>query len=263
MRGLLLALVIVSGALAQDKPAEPKPDANTQNYEAEVITVKTLTGDSFSRLMKLLKVFGARTEGDEQLRTIVVYAPKDVVAQMRHVVEQLDRPGSEASIGKNIDMTLTFLRCSPKPAAGATVEPLPADLEPVARQLRATTQCKSAELWDSVPLHLQEGTTTQETIRLPGAIGPGQSTVATIEFHPDAIYRKDQVRLVRFSRVRLDLRVPYLNGTFGGNNQYGSINVNLHTSGDFAEGQKTVIGKVSGSGDEETIFAVITMKVLD
>src|SRR5580692_1027992 len=102
----LSILFIAAGlAFAQDKPAEPKADASADTvrkepWEAEIIPVKTLTGDSFDRLMNLLSVFGAQVRGSATLRTIVVYAPKDVVAQMRRVVEQLDQPGSEAAVGK-------------------------------------------------------------------------------------------------------------------------------------------------------------------
>lgn len=41
------------------------------------------------------------------------------------------------------------------------------------------------------------------------------------------------------------------------------MNVGLNTSGDFQEGRKTVLGKVSGMEDEDAIFAVIALKVLD
>ena len=76
---IVLAASLVSG---QDKPAEVKQAAQ----EAVIIPVKTLSGDSFRRLINLLQVFKASYQGDEKLRTIVVYAPKDVVAQMRRVV---------------------------------------------------------------------------------------------------------------------------------------------------------------------------------
>src|SRR5215469_2995162 len=67
-----------------------------ENFEAAIIPVKTLTGDSFNRLSGMLAVFHAHYIADDQLRTILVYAPKPVVAQMRKVVEQLDQPGSQA-----------------------------------------------------------------------------------------------------------------------------------------------------------------------
>ena len=84
---------------------------------------------------------------------------------MRKVVTELDRPGSEAAIGRNIDMTMTFLKCLHEaPAADAAA--LPADLESVAKQLRAATQYKDIEVWDVVPLRLQEGKVTRTVIAL-------------------------------------------------------------------------------------------------
>lgn len=258
----LLILFIAAGlAFAQDKPAEQEKPApqNAAPSVAEIIQVKTLTGDSFDRLLKLLSVFkDAHVQGDSQLRTIVVYAPKDVVDQMRHIVEQLDRPGSEAAIGTNIDMTLTLLRCTATPAAAPA--PLPPSMESVARQLKTATSCKDVELWDAVPLRLQEGKDTHEDLVMPGAPHPGQFTSGQIDIHPEAVYRKDQARYVRFSKVDLSFRVPISNGV---GNQFSYQFVSLKTSGEFVEGQKTVVGKVSSAVEAESIFAVIELKVLN
>jgi hypothetical protein len=256
----LLILLLAAGlAFAQDFPpvgVPPKPEPR----QAEIIQVKTLTGDSFDRLVKLLGVFEARYTADSQMRTIVVYASKDVVAQMRQVVSELDRPGSEAAIGKNIEMTLTLLRCSTKPAT--TTSNLPPDMEPVAKQLRAATQYKDIQLWDVVPMRLQEGRDTHEDLRLPGSSIPGQIPIGNMVIHPEAVYRKDQGRYVRFSRLNLGFKMPYATGS-GDHLQYTYVNVNLDTSGDFMEGQKTVLGKVSGTEEDDAIFAVIALKVLD
>jgi hypothetical protein len=263
----MMTILLAAGLLhAQDKPAEVKPDPR----EAVIIPVKTLTGDSFNRLIKLLSVFNAQYSADEQLRTILVYANKDVVAQMRKVIEELDKPGSEAAIGRNIDMTMTFLKCStrvilPPPPA------LPADLEAVAKQLRAATQYKNIELWDIVPIRLQEGKEASDTLRLPSAGLPaGTYANATIRVRPDAVIRKDQGRFVRFGSLRIGFRVPIVTGAFqtgvaGAPNQtqYSYLDLGLDTSGDFMEGQKTVLGKVSGAEDDTAIFVVIALKVLD
>lgn len=244
MRSILI-LVIAGLLQAQDKPAEVKQEPR----EAVIIPVKTLTGDSFDRLVKLLAVFHADYTADQNMRTILVYAPKDVVEQMRKVVAELDRPGSEAAIGRNIDMTMTFLKCSMKPPAeGAPV--LPADLESVAKQLRAATQYKDIELLDIVPLHLQEGKNTEQSLRLRGF------NIASIRIHTEAVTRKDQGRYVRFSMISLDFRLPS-----DPSNPF--LNTGLTTSGDFMEGQKTVLGKVSGMEVDTAIFVVITFKVLD
>lgn len=264
----IVIVMFAAGVLAaQDKPpaaAEATAPAQ-QNSEAAIILVKTLTGDSFDRLSKMLAVFNVRYVADEKLHTILVYAPKDVIAQMRKVVEQLDQPGSEAAIGRNIDMTLAFLRCSTKVPAQPSA--LPADLEPVARQLRAATQCKNVELWDTLPLRLQEGKDTTESLRLPNIRpddfkGIPPVAVGQLNIHPEAVTRKDRGRYVRFSSVKINFRIPYATGTPPAV-QYSYVDVGLTTSGDFMEGQKTVLGKVSGVDDETSIFVVISLNVLD
>ena len=260
---IVLAARLVSG---QDKPAEVKQGAQ----EAVIIPVKTLSGDSFLRLVNLLQVFNASYRGDEKLRTIVVYAPKDVVAQMRRVVEELDRPGSAAAIGHNIEMTLAFLRCSTKPSD--VKRELPADLEAAARQLRAATQYKDIQLWDVLPIHLQEGKNADLSLRLPAAVPGMQGMYATgeVRIRAEAVIRKETGRYVRFDAMNINFRVPQATGTFqpgvgsqGVNAQYTYINVGLNTAGDFKEDQKTVLGKISDVDDESAIFVVISLKVLD
>ncbi len=263
MRSIFMLPLIVTLLVAQDKPLETKQEAFFKSeLQAEIIPVKTLTGDSFDRLLKLLKVFDARVQGDSQLRTIVVYAPKDVVVQMRRMVEQLDRLGSEAAIGRNIDMTLTLLRCSTSMGSNVNKGQLPADMESVARQLRAATQYKDIQLWDVVPVRVQEGKNSTENLRLPGIGAGGQFATASFTIKPESVYRKDQGRYVRFDRLSVDFRIPISTGS-PNNTQFSYQDFGINTSGDFMEGQKTVLGKVSGIEDGDAIFVVITLKVLD
>jgi hypothetical protein len=265
MRTLMAILLAASFLQAQEKPAEV---VKQEPREAVIIPVKTLTGDSFDRLVRLLGVFNAQMTADKNLRTIVVYAPKDVIAQVRKVVDELDRPGSEAAIGRNIEMTMTFLKCSTRlilPAPPA----LPADLESVAKQLRAATQYKNIELLDVVPLHLQEGKETQQSLRLPGFSNGTTSAIATaqIRVHPESVSRKDQGRYVRFASMQIGFKMPIATGTFQvdgkAQTQFQYQDFGLTTAGDFMEGQKTVLGKVSGMEDDTAIFVVIALKVLD
>ena len=219
MRSLILFMAATL-AFAQDKPDNKKaPEAASQPMEAEVIQVKTLTGDSFTRLMKLLEVFHAHVQGDSQLRTIVVYAPKDVAAQMRRVVEQLDRPGSEAAVGKNIDMTLTLLRCFYE----AGVDRGPASEGDGGRRTRSCARPLSTKIFScgtSYRCDFQEGKETTESLRMPGDPAASSLSKGDFSIYPEAVYRKDAVRYVRFSRVNLSFLIPYYTGTFGNNKRY-------------------------------------------
>lgn len=260
---LIVAAMAATTLLGQNAADTKQP--GREGYEAKVIHVKTLTGDSFSRLRNMLNVFNVGITGDENLRTIIVYGPKDVVAQVEKVVAELDTPGSEAAIGRNIEMTLTLLRCSQKPSGNDAK--LPEDMESVAKQLRAATQYKDIQLWDTIPLRLQEGKETTETMQLPGLTDPvtHERTLVSLRFNPEAATRKGDKWSVRFRRASMEFNMPMLTGTFkdGSAPQYTYQRLGLDTTGDFLEGQKTVLGKISGADNDTTIFAVISLKVLE
>ena len=253
---MLTMTLVAASLLAQDAPP-PQP----ANMVSAVIPVKTLSGDAFQRLVKLLNAFKVSFSSDDRLRTILVYAPKDVVEQMKRVVQELDRPGSEAAVGRNIDLTLSFLRCSTK-APAEPLAPLPPDLEAVAKQLRAATQYKNVELWDVLPMRIQEGKQTEQTARLAvkplGIQGAGAVPISTIKLYPETVSVKEGSRSVRFERFNVGFRIPYQTGQ----SQFNYMDVGLNTSGDFKEGQKTVLGKV-GLDDESAVFVVVALKVLD
>jgi hypothetical protein len=142
---------------------------------------------------------------------------------------------------------------------------LPADLEAAARQLRAATQYKYVELWDTVPLRMQEGKETVQNLRLPGSRSAPVAAVATAEIYilPEAVITKDSNRFVRFQQLNVNFRIPYLMMPNSTSSQYQVVDVRLKTAGDFKEGQKTILGKLSGMEEETATFVVISLKVLD
>jgi hypothetical protein len=267
---IIISIFVPAGLLLAADEKEKAPE-KTEGYEASIVVVKTLSGDAFNRLGRMLNVFGARYTVDEKLRTILIYAPKDVTAQMRRVIEQLDQPGSEAAIGRNIEMTVTFLRCYTSAPEGTIA--LPAELESVAKQIRGATQYKTVQLWDVVPLHLQEGKDARHTFRLPTSPAvPNATSIGTMVIVPEAVTRKADGRYVRFSDLNINFRLPYLTNPTpqgqvppanSGINLYQWYEFGLKTAGDFKEGQKTVLGKVSGIDDESAIFVVIALKIQD
>lgn len=254
LQTFVFAVAATVTAAAQDTPptnpaapqASPTRPPNAPGRDVAIIQVKTLTGDSFNRLVRLLGVFNTQINSDEKLRTIVVYSQPDTIEKIRKVVDQLDRPGSEAAIGRNIDATLTLLRCSM--TAAAEPKPLPADMESVARQLRASTAYKNIEVWETFPLHLQEGKVSDETVKL----GPKQASgFVVFTLHPESVTRRDSGRSVRFEQFKIRFSFP------------GTGELGFTTSGDFLDSQKTVLGKVSGFDDDTAVFVVVSLKVLD
>ncbi len=259
---ILTTLLLASGLLfAQEAAKEPESPAVPR--ESAVIQVKNLSGDAFDRLVHLLGAFNTNISSDSQLRTIVVYAPADVITQVKKVVADLDRPGSEAALGHNIEVTLSFLRCGSEPSTGAGQQPVPADLQSVVRQLQAATTCMNPTLWDTVPMRMQEGKESLQAQRLPAydPSAPNQPTLANIKMQPVALGTKEgQGRYVRFDTIAISMRVAIATKPGSGGFQYYELSI--RTAGDFLENQKTVLGKVTGS-DEEPIFVVVALKILD
>ena len=258
-------LLTTTGLCAQDKPAEVPRLPPVVEQQAAIIPVKTLSGDSFNRLARMLSVFKVEYSADEKLRTILVYARPEVIAQIRESRRGTRPPGSEAAIGRNIEMTLTFLRCnaSPQTASGE----LPADMEAVAKQIRAATQCKSIELWDTLPLRLQEGKVTEQNLRLPGSLPeiPGAVTKGQLRIVPEAVTRKESGRL---REIRDDENT--ITGAVYDIEKYTQLYGLVQLSGRIAQHRRrfqrraeTVLGKLSGAEDTGSTFVVVALKVLD
>jgi len=95
--------------------------------------------------------------------------------------------------------------------------------------------------------------------------------MAQLRIRPEAIIRKEADRYVRFDFIRINFRVPYVVHPFKGaenanaliSTQYQFRDLNLNTSGDFKEGQKTVLGKISGVNEDSALFVVVSVKILD
>jgi hypothetical protein len=259
---LIMTLMPAVNALpGQEKTAE----ARQEDREAAVFHVKHLSGDAFNRLPKLLMAFGAQFQSDDQLRTIVAYAPKHVLNEMRRVIEELDRPDSPILLGRNIQMTVAFLLCSqqPQPATG----PLPGELEPVAKQLRAGGLCKELRLWDLLPLHLQEGKVTRLTLDLPSLRPgyPGALVRAHVMLQPEFVAQRDSGRYLRVRTLDFTVNFPDPRSVVGEEKRPAAYlgPLTLSTSGEFKEGQKAVLGKLTTLDDLTGVFAVIWFRVLD
>lgn len=108
------------------------------------------------------------------------------------------------------------------------------------------------------------------TFGLSGATAiPTAVSTAFLRIRPEALSRRDSGRYVRFDPINVSFKIPCVSGSFPSGiagaveTQFSYSEVGLKTAGDFKEGQKTVLGKLSGIDDETAIFVVISLKVLD
>ncbi|MBI4905692.1 MAG: hypothetical protein HY820_18815 [Acidobacteria bacterium] len=247
-------ILMVALAAVMLSAQEKKESAPPVEQEAAVISVKNLNGDALRRLSNMLGVITRSISYDERMKVIMVYGPKSTLEQVRKVVAELDKPASDAS--RNIEMTLTMLRCG----GAASGTPLPADMEAVAKQLRAANLCKDVHFWDMMPMHLQEGKDAQGDVTLPNTNPPvpGMTATLRVQVKPESVNTRSTGRYVRFDRLQANLNIRI--STPGHSTERGT---GINTAGEFKEGQKTVLGKISGAEGDTAVFVVIAIRVLE
>lgn len=193
---------------------------------------------------------------NEYFKTISLYGSAESLAGAEELIKRFDtaRPVPRSS-SRNVDLTCYILIASPKGTAG---EAVPADLDPVVKQLKSTFGYNDFRLLDSSFIRAQEGNqvsssgnTAAPNPDLPGIQG---------------LYRFRTTRGVRISsddkgmRIRLDgfgfeLKLPVSASQL--------TTIAFDTDLDIREGQKVVVGKAKGDASAGAYILVLTARVVD
>lgn len=218
-------------------------------YEVKNADVKELTN-----VIALIPELNVRF--NEHFKTISFYGYAESVAAAEELIKRFDtaRPAPRSS-SRNVDLTCYILIASPKGTAG---EAVPADLEPVVKQLKSTFGYNDFRLLDSSFIRAQEGNQVSSSgnTAAPNPDLPGMQ----------GIYKFRSSRGVRISpdekgmRVRLDgfefeLKLPVSAGQF--------TTIAFNTDIDIREGQKVVVGKAKGDASAGAYILVLTARVVD
>ncbi len=231
---LFLSLSLLPGLAQQQQKKEetaPKP-ANT----VRVFQLRHHNGESIVQTLRSLDV---RVTFDPRLNLLAVSAPASAMAGVADVVQKLDQP---APAPKNVEITAYILLASSQ----AAQETLPADLEPVAKQLRATFGFQSFRVLDAPLVRGREG----DRARIIGTltIAPAEAPEYSLTFAPSIIGN---------TTIRLE------NLSFSSN----QVPVGIGTQVDIAAGQKVVVGKagIKGKGQEQdrSMILVLSGRIID
>ncbi len=228
---LALALAPVFAQQQQEKTeTAPKP-VNT----VRVFQLRHRNGDS---IVQTLRNVDVRVTFDSRLNLLAVSAPYAAMAGIADVVQKLDQP---APPPKNVEITAYILLASSQ----AMQDAIPADLEPVIKQLRATFGLQGFRIADAPILRSRESEGAGLTGML--AVAPAEAYSYDLSFRPSIIGNT----VIRLERMRLDAR---------------NLPVSINADIDIAAGQKVVVGKtaVKGKGQEDrSIILVLSGRIID
>ena len=226
---------LAATALVPAYPQEKAPGS------AEIKIVELKYADPRS-IENMLSVFGCCTRINEATRTISLRFPPD---QMKAVEEAIRRFDVPSAAPKDIDLTAWFLVASEKPEASGA--PVPPELEPVVKQVRAVFALKNFSLLDTLLIRAGSG---------QGGEATGQIGALRSQF----LIRRWALRenVVSIDELRAGLRVPT---SVGGKVSYDFTGINLNRI-DVPVGQRVVIGRSSMEGPGKALLVVLTAKVL-
>ena len=242
-----LLLLICSTTLFAQAPAPPDPPQERE--EARFVEIKNLSDREFNRLVGLLvQGFGLRASGDATMRAIFMSGPVTRLQAAEAAIQKVDIPSAVRRANQNIEITTHLLLA--KNTDGES-SPLPADLDPVAKQLRASFGVKQILLLDTIFTRMREGKPAQTR---GSFFWPGDSEQAStyeLNFGEAFLAPLGNRYSISTEWANLSIDVPR-RGT-----------ARIQTSLEMRDGQKIVLGKSNVGKGDGSLIAVLTARVVE
>jgi hypothetical protein len=204
-------------------------------------------------LQRVLSPYG-RVEADPMLKalTITVRA-NNVLSEVEQIVKRFDVPPPPVP---NIDVTIYLMSALGTPSSGA----VPAELEPVVKQLKNTFSYKGYQLIDTEVMRVRAGQGGDVSGVVDGAPSvDGNKTISRVGFRSASVSTDEKGRAIRIDGLKIGLRIPIA----AGEKKYQYIDTGLNTDVDVREGQKVVVGKANMDGSDRASIVVLTAKVVE
>jgi hypothetical protein len=235
--GQMLSGLAMAGLLAAQTPplpesAAPAPPVEKRIFQARYADVKDLAN--------VLSVFGYHIEANRDLHVLAVAAPHDVMAAIEDAIKRLDVP---AAAPKDVDLIVYLVLASQQSDGSGGI---PAELQPVANELKGVLSFKSFRMLDSILLRTQPGNRATAS----GIIGGADKTLYDFSVNPSTVTEDPKGRLIRLDNLTLNLHLP-------------SGGAGIHTEITVREGQKVVVGKSNMGGTDQALILVVTAKVTE
>ncbi len=246
---MLIALVCCGGGYAQP--------ASSEAHVQKVITIKNGNLNGIVRTIHALLPNTSVLATNSDNEHLILSGPKDAVAGFEEIIKQLDVvPVTK----KNIETTVYMVVASAQPTSGAA---MPAELDPVVKQLKGVFNYKGFRLLDNFVLRsrdTEKGDTSGFVPPLDPSVPVSAKITYSFQYSRVSVDGSETNRVIRYDNLKLRVNVPLSNGAGGFN--YGDAGIS--TDVDVPEGKKVVVGKTSAiQGADSALILVISAKVVD
>ena len=242
MKRLLITLLCAAALFAQEQVSR-------------VVQLRHIPIGSVQAVLSILSAGKVNFQSDPNLKVIAMNGPLDLVDAMEAAINKLDvpRPGPPAT--RNIELTFHMLLASPQGESPA----IPVDLAGVAQQLRNAFGLKSIRVLETAVLRGSEfmGAATNGVMAPPGKVD--HPATYSISYDRADVSTGIKGANVRLNKLRFNAKLPLAVGPAS----VQLFDTGLTTDIDVREGQKVVVGKTSIDNASQSIFLVVTAKVVD
>jgi len=255
LKRLIVPLFLVASlGFAQQQEEKPRP-----KYYQKIFDIKYA---DVNQLYDLLNFYpNVRIKPQQGLRAIAVGTDsEDAMKAIEEAIKRYDVPRSGTTGGpRNIEMIVYMMLAAPKGSSGDAV---PAELDPVVKQLRSLFGYNDFQLLDSAFLRNREGTegiASGNAAQMIANAPSGTTAIYQIHYREASVTPSDKGNIIRVDRFSFNNKVPVSNGSGGW--QY--VDIGFNTNLDIREGQKVVVGKAKIDGTEKALILVVTAKAVD
>jgi hypothetical protein len=225
----------------------------------KVVKVQYVDPDDLAKVLSpFTSAAHAVAVANRGLKTLTLSGNVDVVAAMEQIVRQLDVASPKAKAPRDIETTAYLLVASDATGPGQSV---PAQLDPVLKQLRSTFSYKSYQLLDTIILRGRE----TENAAATGVVSlPGQPTKGVrYNFGYSSAGLDETGDTVRFDSLSLALNFPAETIGSDGKPRSYTESRGFNTSLDLRIGQMAVVGKSNFEVGNNSLITVITAKIVN
>lgn len=237
MKHFLLTMIFAATALAQQSVSK-------------LIQLKYIFPDS---VMPIVATFGRGSvvaNQEPRARYVTISGPAELITSIEDAIKKIDVPPPPT---KNIESTFHILLASQSGETGA----VPAELNGVVQQLRTVFGLKSFRLLETAVIRGRDGAETSGAMPSPTK----QETPARyyIKYQRAQVSGEDKAPRVRFDNLQFSAYIQYT----ASDGKAFDREAMLKTDLDVGANQKVVVGKTNVDAASQSIFLVVTAKVVD
>ena len=189
---------------------------------------------------------------DAQGKIVVLTGTPESVDAVERFLKKMD----ETPAKRSVDVTIYMMLGLPAPENQAK---LPQELAGVATQLRAVFGFKDFRLIETTVMRAREGSYAESSGIFPGTPSADGPHIYQTKFQKLTITGDAPAQTIRLDSFRFGGRLPTKNAK--GDIQY--VETGINTAVDVREGQKVVVGKAAIGNGKESLFVVLTAKIVE